>query len=44
MLMEHMGLAAAAREIEAAVNADLLTRGDKNRSTTEIGDALLAQL
>jgi 3-isopropylmalate dehydrogenase len=44
MLMEHMGLADAAREIEAAVNADLLARGDKKRSTTEIGDALLAQL
>ena len=32
------------REIEAAVNADLLVRADKKRSTTEIGDALLAQL
>jgi 3-isopropylmalate dehydrogenase len=39
-----MGLADAAREIEAAVSADLLARGDKKRSTTEIGDALLAQL
>ncbi|CAN2210661.1 LeuB Isocitrate/isopropylmalate dehydrogenase [Candidatus Nanopelagicaceae bacterium] len=44
MLLEHMGFADAAREIEAAVNADLLVRGDKKRSTTEIGDALLAQL
>ena len=44
MLLEHMGFADAAREIEAAVNADLLARGDKKRSTTEIGDALLAQL
>jgi 3-isopropylmalate dehydrogenase len=44
MLLEHMGFVEAAREIEAAVNADLLVRGDKKRSTTEIGDALLAQL
>ena len=44
MLMEHMGLEDAAREIEAAVSADLLTRGDKKRSTTEVGDALVALL
>ena len=44
MMMDHLGFADAAREIEAAVNADLLVRGDKKRSTTEIGDALLAQL
>jgi 3-isopropylmalate dehydrogenase len=39
-----LGFCDAAREIESAVNADLLARGDKKRSTTEIGDALLAQL
>ena len=44
MMMDHLGYSDAAREIEAAVNADLLARGDKKRSTTEIGDALLAQL
>ena len=44
MMMDHLGFADAAREIEAAVNADLLVRGDKKRSTTEIGDALLALL
>ena len=44
MLMEHMGLVEAAREIEAAVSADLLARGDKKRSTTEVGDALVALL
>jgi 3-isopropylmalate dehydrogenase len=44
MMMDHLGFGDAAREIEAAVNADLLVRGDKKRSTTEIGDALLAQL
>ena len=44
MMMDHLGYQGAAREIEAAVNADLLVRGDKKRSTTEIGDALLALL
>ena len=44
MMLDHLGYADAAREIEAAVNADLLVRGDKKRSTTEIGYALLAQL
>ena len=44
MLMEHMGLVEAAREIEVAVSADLLARGDKKRSTTEVGDALIALL
>ena len=44
MLMEHMGLEDAAREIEAAVSADLLARGDKKRSSTEVGDALVALL
>jgi len=44
MMMDHLGFVDAAREIEAAVNADLLVRGDKKRSTTEIGDALLALL
>ena len=44
MLFEHMGLDEAAREIEVAVSADLLARGDKKRSTTEVGDALVALL
>jgi 3-isopropylmalate dehydrogenase len=44
MLLEHMGLDEAAREIEVAVSADLLARGDKKRSTTEVGDALIALL
>ena len=44
MLLEHMGLGEAAREIEVAVSADLLARGDKKRSTTEVGDALVALL
>ena len=44
MLLEHMGLDEAARELEVAVSADLLARGDKKRSTTEVGDALVALL
>jgi 3-isopropylmalate dehydrogenase len=44
MLLDHMGLADAAREVEKAVAQDLLNRGDKKRSTTEVGDALLALL
>ena len=44
MMLDHLGFPAAAKEIEAAVDADLLGRGDKKRSTTEIGDALLAKL
>ena len=44
MLLDHMGLSDAAREVERAVAQDLLNRGDKKRSTTEVGDALLALL
>jgi len=44
MLLDHMGLSDAAREVERAVAQDLLNRGDQKRSTTEVGDALLALL
>jgi 3-isopropylmalate dehydrogenase len=44
MLLDHMGLADAAREVEKAVAQDLLNRGEKKRSTTEVGDALIALL
>jgi len=44
MMLDHLGYPDAARDIERAVANDLLVRGDKKRSTTEIGDALLAQL
>jgi 3-isopropylmalate dehydrogenase len=44
MLLDHLGLKDAAREVERAVAQDLLNRGDKKRSTTEVGDALLALL
>ena len=42
MMLDHLGLSQAARDVEAAVAKDLATRGDAKRSTTEVGDALLA--
>jgi len=40
MMLSHLGLTDAAKDVEKAVAADLLTRGDKKRSTTEIGTLL----
>ena len=42
MMLSHLGLTDAAADIERAVAADLLTRGDNKRSTVEIGNALAA--
>ena len=42
MMLTHLGLSDAAADIERAVAADLLTRGEAKRSTTQIGDALAA--
>jgi 3-isopropylmalate dehydrogenase len=44
MMLDHLGLSQAARDVEAAVAKDLATRGDAKRSTTKVGDALLALL
>ncbi|CAB4685685.1 MAG: 3-isopropylmalate dehydrogenase [Actinobacteria bacterium] len=44
MMLDHLGYSDAARDIERAVASDLLTRADKKRSTTEVGDALVAAL
>jgi len=44
MLLNHLGLTDAARDVEKAVEADLLTRADKKRSTSEIGDDLAKAL
>lgn len=44
MMLDHLGLHDAARDVGQAVAADLLIRGDKKRSTNEIGDALVAAL
>jgi len=44
MLLEHVGLTAAAAKVESAVAKDLATRGDTKRSTSDIGDAICAAL
>jgi 3-isopropylmalate dehydrogenase len=44
MLLEHVGLEAAATAVEDAVVADLADRGDTARSTRTVGDAVLARL
>ena len=44
MMLDHLGLGDAARDVEKVVAADLATRGDSKRSTTEIGDALASAL
>lgn len=44
MMLSHLGLTDAAADIERAVAADLLTRGDSKRSTVQIGDALAAEV
>jgi 3-isopropylmalate dehydrogenase len=42
MLLENLGLTEAAARIEAVVAADLASRGDVVRSTSQIGDDLVA--
>ena len=44
MLFEHFGHADAAARIQAAVEADVEDRGDGTRTTSEVGDAILARL
>jgi 3-isopropylmalate dehydrogenase len=44
MLLAHFGYTDAAQEISAAVAADLSQRGSAQRSTSEIGDAIVAAL
>ena len=44
MMLDHLGLHDAARDVERAVAADLASRGDIKRSTSEVGDALVAAL
>ena len=41
MMLRHLGLDAAAAEVEKAVAEDLLVRGSAKRSTKEIGDAFV---
>ena len=42
MLLNHLGEGKAASDVETAVARDLASRGDKKRSTTEVGAALVA--
>lgn len=44
MMLDHLGLGEAAREIEKSVAKDLLNRGSAKRSTSEIGNTLAAAL
>ncbi|WP_256792532.1 3-isopropylmalate dehydrogenase [Terrabacter sp. Ter38] len=44
MLLAHLGLDAEAGRVDAAVAADLAERGDAVRSTTVVGDAVVARL
>ena len=44
MLLDHLGLADAAARVEAAVAGDLAERGDRVRTTVEIGADLAARV
>ncbi|MCM3554950.1 3-isopropylmalate dehydrogenase [Janibacter melonis] len=44
LLLAHVGRVDEAARVEAAVAADLAERGDRVRSTSEIGDAVAARL
>ncbi|HEU4807773.1 MAG TPA: 3-isopropylmalate dehydrogenase [Homoserinimonas sp.] len=44
LMLNHLGLPDAAAKVDAAVVADLAGRGDARRSTTQIGDAIVASL
>ena len=44
MLLDHIGAEAAAKEVEAAVAADLASRGSAPRSTSAVGDAIASAL
>ena len=44
LLLDHLGHAEQARRVEQAVADDLASRGSSPRSTTEVGEALLARL
>lgn len=44
IMLDHLGLAAEADRVRAAVQADLATKADGARPTASIGDAIIAQL
>jgi len=44
MMLEHLGLADAAARVESAVAADLAERGDRVRTTADVGSEIAARL
>jgi 3-isopropylmalate dehydrogenase len=42
LLLDHLGFPAQAAKVEAAVAADIASRGSTPRSTREVGEALAA--
>jgi len=44
LLLDHLGLADASARVSTAVAADLAARGAAKRSTSEVGDAIVAAL
>ncbi len=44
MLLAHLGLAEESSRVERAVAADLAERGSAQRTTTEVGDAIVSRL
>ena len=44
LLLDHLGLAGRGARVEAAVTADVETRGGAVRSTSAVGDAIAARV
>ena len=44
MMLEHLGRTDEAEHIKTAVEADIVATGAAKRSTTEVGDAIVAAL
>ena len=44
LMAEHLGLTRVAQAIQTAVEADLASRGDALRTTSEVGDAIASRL
>ncbi|CAN5263959.1 3-isopropylmalate dehydrogenase [soil metagenome] len=44
LLLDHLGLTDAARQIESAVEADIAERGSAPRSTEEVGEAIATRV
>ncbi len=44
LLLDHLGESEAAARVVAAVDADLAERGDAARSTSQVGDAIVARI